>query len=166
MPEKCPFCGSKLITEGAHCFCPDTDCIERKKGQLKFFVSREQMDIENLGFETLDFLINENLIDKWSDIYNLDYSILDKYPGFGEKKINLIRKGVDESRKKPFTTVLSALGIPDLGPKACELIIKSGLNSFEKIKYAASNRDYDLFTSINGIGIKTAETVIKILHRS
>ena len=106
-----------LITEGAHSFCPDKDCIERKKGQLKFFVSREQMDIENLGYETLDFLINEKLIDKWSDIYNLDYSILEKYPGFGEKKINLIRKGVDESRKKPFTIVLSALGIPDLGPK-------------------------------------------------
>ncbi len=99
------------------------------------------MDIENLGYETLDFLIDENLIDNWSDIYNLDYNILDKYPGFGEKKINLIKTGVDESRKKSFITVLSSIGIPDLGPKACELIIKSGLNSFEKIKEAALKED-------------------------
>ena len=161
IPDSCPFCGTKLESDGAHRFCINKDCIERKKGQLKFFVSREQMDIENLGFETLDFLIEEKLIDKWADIYNLDYDILDKYSGFGEKKINLIKSGVDESRKKSFITVLSSLGIPDLGPKACELIIKSGLNSFEKIKEAAFKEDYDIFTSINGIGIKTAETIIK-----
>ena len=164
IPEKCPFCGTVLVTEGAHSFCNNNKCIERKKGQLKFFISREQMDIENLGFETLDFLIDEKLVDKWSDIYNLDYSLLEKYPGFGEKKINLIKKGVEESRDKSFITVLSSLGIPDLGPKACELIIKSGLNSFDRIKEAALKNDFDVFTSINGIGIKTAETVIKYFN--
>ena len=164
IPEKCPFCGTKLESEGAHSFCKNQDCIERKKGQLKFFVSREQMDIENLGFETLDFLIEENLVEQWSDIYTLDYSLLETYPGFGEKKINLIKKGVEESRKKSFITVLSSLGIPDLGPKACEIIVKSGLNSFEKIKEAAENKDFNIFTSINGIGIKTAETVIQFFN--
>ncbi len=161
MPDNCPFCGTRLSSDGAHLFCTNTECIERKKGQLKFFVSREQMDIENLGYETLDFLIDEKLINEWSDIYNLDYTVLEKYPGFGEKKINLIKAGVEKSREKSFITVLSALGIPDLGPKACELIIKSGLNTLDKIMGAAEEENYELFTSINGIGIKTAETVIK-----
>ena len=161
IPSKCPFCGTVLETDGAHTFCTNNLCIERKKGQLKFFASREQMDIENLGDETIDFLIDEELISDWSDIYNLDYSQLAKYPGFGDKKIELIKKGVSESRNKSFITVLSALGIPELGPKACELIIKSGLNTLEKITAAAENKDYEALTSVIGIGEKTAETVIK-----
>ena len=68
------------------------------------------------------------------------------------------------AEKKSFITVLSSLGIPDLGPKACELIIKSGLNTFDKIMEAAVKKDYDIFTSINGIGIKTAETVIQYFN--
>ena len=31
--------------------------LKEKKDRLNFLFSREQMDIENLGFETLDFLI-------------------------------------------------------------------------------------------------------------
>jgi DNA ligase (NAD+) len=161
IPGNCPFCNSILETDGAHTFCKNPECSERKKGQLRFFVSREQMDIENLGFETLDFLVGKSFVSDWADIYNFNYDRLSEFPGYGDKKIDLIKKGVSESKNKSFIKVLSALGIPDLGPKACELIVGSGLNSLEKIITAAENSNYELLTLINGIGEKTAETVIK-----
>ncbi len=161
LPENCPFCGSHIEQDGAHSFCLNTECIERKKGQLSFFAAKDQMNIENMGTETLDYLVENKFINEWSDIYNFDYDILENHAGFGEKKIELIKKGVEESRKRPLITVLSALGIPDLGPKACELIVKSGLNTLEKIFDAAKKYEKERLLGINGIGDKTADTFIK-----
>ena len=56
MPERCPSCQSLLRRVGAHHFCPDPDCPDQVRGRLQFFVARGQMDIENLGPETLALL--------------------------------------------------------------------------------------------------------------
>jgi len=88
-------------------------------------------------------------------------SILNKYDGYKTRKIELIKKGIEKSKEKPFSTVLSSLGIPDAGPKVCELLIKAGYNSIEKIFEIAKPEKSDQLLSINGIGIKTAESIIK-----
>jgi DNA ligase (NAD+) len=164
MPETCPFCGTKLETEGAHSFCKNRSCPERVKGRILFFASRDQMNIENLGIETIELLAREKIVTDFYDIYEKDMGQLENYEGYGAKKINLIKTGIENSKKNSFQTVLSSLGIPDIGPKVSELLIKSGYNSIEKIFDLAQTRNNDLLLEINGIGVKTAESFFKYFN--
>ena len=164
IPETCPFCGTKLILDGAHLFCKNEVCPERIKGQILFFVSKDQMNIENLGYETVELLVREKIITNVYELYERDLSILEKYEGYGQKKTELLRKGIEKSREKPFRTVLSSLGIPDIGPKVCQLLIETGINSIEAIYEIAEKKDEERLLRINGIGEKTVESFMKYFN--
>jgi len=164
IPEDCPFCKSKLILDGAHLFCKNELCPERVKGQINFFVSKDQMNIENLGFETVELLVREKIIENVYELYEKDLSILENYEGYAQKKTELIKKGIEKSKEKPFRTVLSSLGIPDIGPKVSQLLIDAGINSIEAICEIAENNDTEKLLNINGIGEKTTESFIKYFN--
>lgn len=161
MPEACPFCTTQLIKDGAHLFCVNKECFERIRGKLIFFASKEQMNIENLGSETIELLARENFLKNVYDIYEKDFSVLENMDGFGEKKISSIKKGIEKSKQRIFRTVLSSLGLSDIGPKMCELLVEAGYNSAEKILKLAAESDEAPLLSINGIGEKTAASFIK-----
>ena len=165
MPERCPECESKIKIVGAHRFCPNSGCPAQKRGRLKFFIGRDQMNIENLGGETMDFLIENDFISSAPDIYRFDYTKLMKYDGFGEKKVESIVRGVEKSKSQPFAKVLVSLGIPELGPKAVSLLIDSGLTSIDLWLEAAEKGDESVFLSVKGVGPSIAASVIGALNR-
>lgn len=165
MPERCPECGAEAENAGAHRFCPNSDCPAQKRGRLKFFIGRDQMNIENLGGETMDFLIGKGFVSSAPDIYRFDYTKLMKYDGFGEKKVESIVRGVEKSKSQPFAKVLVSLGIPELGPKAVSLLIDSGLTSIDLWLEAAEKGDESVFLSVKGIGPSIAASVIDALNR-
>ena len=77
----------------------------------------------------------------------------------------MIKDGIAKSLNRPFITVLSSLGIPELGKKAAELLINSGLTSVDRLLETADNDDAERLTAIHGIGERTAETIISELKR-
>ncbi len=161
LPEKCPVCGSTLVQDGAHLFCPNRNCPARVYNRISFFVGRGQMDIENLGPETVKKLIDLGLIKDIPDIYYFNPDVLLKEEGFGEKKVQLIKEGIEKSKNQPFNVVLASLGLEEIGPKVVELLIDAGYDSIDKIIEAAKKRNPDIFTKIQGIGPKTAEKIIE-----
>ncbi|MDY3938949.1 MAG: NAD-dependent DNA ligase LigA [Spirochaetia bacterium] len=164
MPDRCPECGTPVLTAGAHQFCPSSECPARKRERLKFFIGRDQMNIENLGGETMDFLIAKGFISSIEDIYLFDYDRLLQYDGFGEKKIAQIRHGIEKSKKQPFEKVVVSLGIPELGPKTASLLIDSGLDSIDLWLDAAERQQRDVFDSVKGIGSSIADSVMTALN--
>jgi DNA ligase (NAD+) len=165
MPGRCPSCATPLTVQGAHHFCPNPDCPDQVRGRLRFFVARDQMDIENLGPETLEVLVQRGLVRDIDDIYRFDPQALLSIPGFGEKKVELIRQGIAGSKGRPFRRVLQSLGLPEIGQKAIELLCEAGYRDIDSLLAAAGRADPALFTSIHGIGEKTAETLIRELAR-
>jgi len=166
IPETCPSCGSTLEIRGAHSFCPNTNsCPAQLKGRLQFFAGKDGLDIEYLGEETIEFLWREGFVRKIQDLYHIPWERLYEYPGFGEKKIELLRRGIEESKKAPFERLLPALGIPELGPKVTELLIDAGYDSFDKLFGLADRKDYEALLRIPGIGPKTAERLIEEFSR-
>jgi DNA ligase (NAD+) len=133
------------------------------KGRIHFFASRNSMDIENLGPETLNFLIEKNLVRDIQDIYSFDPGELEGAPGFGERKIKLIREGIEKSKSRPFETVLQAMGIPEIGQKVIELLLEAGYRDIDSLLKLAEKGDPAPLLSIHGIGEKTAETIINEL---
>jgi len=160
MPDRCPVCNTGIVQEGAHHFCPNRKCPARVFGRIVFFTGRGQMDIENLGAETVKKLIDLKLIRDIPDIYKFDADHLLDEEGFGEKKVALIREGIEKSKGQSFETVFTSLGLDEIGPKAVELLIGAGYRSIGKLITAVGRGDPEIFSSIQGIGPKTAEKII------
>ncbi len=166
MPEFCPSCGSRLVDRGAHRFCPNSAaCPDQRKGRLVFFAGKGQMDIENLGAETIDFLWNEGLVDDIPDLYRIPYEKLKDYPGFGDRKVDLIRQGVEKSLSRPFEVVLPSLGIPEIGTKVTEILVQGGFDSIDKLIALADSGNGDALLALHGIGEKTAERIMEEFKR-
>lgn len=70
----CPECGAALVRyegEAAH-YCPnDTACPPQLKGRIEHFISREAMNIDNVGPETIDEWFGHGLIRDVADLYEL-----------------------------------------------------------------------------------------------
>jgi DNA ligase (NAD+) len=135
------------------------------QGRLHFFIGRNQMDIESLGPETAEVLIEEGFVQDLPDLYRFDFEPLKGYPGFGEKKIAAIKAGLEKSLSQPFRVVLPSLGIAEVGPSVTELLIGAGYTSIDKIVKTAEEGDSEKLVEIKGIGEKTAATIIEEFSR-
>ena len=163
MPADCPACATRLELIGAHHFCPNSRCRDQVRGRIHFFAARRQMDIENLGTETLDQLIERGVLRDVQDIYRFDADQLLEWEGFGERKVTVIKEGIERSRRQPFRTVLPALGMPEIGPNATELLIDAGYDDIDKLIAAAEEAkagDAEPLTAIEGIGERTAAALV------
>ncbi len=165
MPDTCPSCRTALVVQGAHHFCPNPDCPDQVRGRLRFFVARDQMDIENVGPETLETLIQRGLVRDVQDLYAFAPDALLELAGFGEKKVELIRAGIAASKGRPYQRVLVALGIPELGQKAVELLCDAGFHDLDSLLRLADRGDPAPLLAIHGIGERTAETLLRELSR-
>ena len=166
LPENCPACGTTLRKQGAHHFCPNEACPDQVRGRLSFFVGRGQMDIEGVGPETIDVLVENGLVRDAEDLYFFDPVKLLAMPGFGEKKVAQIREGIEKSRHQPFHVVFPSLGIPDIGQKVTELLIEAGYRDIDSLLRVAKDADTSPLLAIHGIGERTAETLIRELGRA
>jgi len=165
IPGTCPSCGSSLTRQGAHHFCINPACPDQIRGRIRFFVGRNQMDIDNLGPETLEVLIDRGLVKDVQDLYTFDPQVLLDLPGFGEKKVRLIREGLQNSKNRSYRNVLVSLGIPEIGQKAVDLLVEGGFRDIQSLIAAAKAGDPAVFTAIHGIGQKIAQTLIEELHQ-
>ncbi len=163
LPHNCTCCGSELVRNGAHLFCPNQLCPDQVKGRISFFVGRDQMDIESFGPETVTALFDLGLLKDVSDIYTLDYRKLIEEDGFGEKKVAALMKGVEKSKEQPFNVVLLSLGLPDMGKKGVELIIKSGCTSIDILLDYVKKDDRDALLAVKGLGEKTVDSLFDSL---
>jgi|YNPMSStandDraft_1061717.scaffolds.fasta_scaffold01368_5 DNA ligase (NAD+) len=160
-PEKCPFCNTLLVKIGPIHFCQNEDCSARKIERIKYFVSRNGMNIETLGEKIVTFLFENGFVKDIPDLYTFNYDILINYEGFGEKKISAIKESIEKSKENDFITVLSSLGFKSLGRQTCELLIKNGFNSIDKFLEVAKNKEEDKLLKINGVGPKLVQIIFE-----
>ena len=165
MPAECPSCGSALTVQGAHSFCPNAACRDQVRGRLRFFVARDQMDIAGLGPATIDLLVDRGWVRDIADLYRFDSQRLLGEEGFGEKSVAALAAGIEASKAKPFAIVLPALGLPELGPKVSDLLLQAGFRDIDSLYAAVDAGDPEVFTGIDGIGERTAQSIMRQLGR-
>ncbi|MGE0083496.1 MAG: NAD-dependent DNA ligase LigA [Desulfococcaceae bacterium] len=150
MPEKCPVCQTKLKQKGRHHICPNLECPARIREGLVHFA--QKMGIKYLGAAAADSLIARNRLKYPEDIYSLSEKDLKETPGFSDAKIRSFFADLAQSRKKPFETVLTALGIPGLGKGSIRALIAAGFDSADKIMNASSEE----LAGVKGLGKESA----------
>ena len=161
MPQICPSCGGGLQVKGAHHFCVNPQCPDQVRGRIFFFIGSGGMDIDHFGPETAELLIQSGIIKDIPDIYYFDPRILLEFPGFKERKIENLKQGIEKSKSLPYRRVLPALGIPELGKSAAQLLIQAGFRRIDDLTALASAGDTAPLIEVKGIGEKTAEIILQ-----
>ncbi len=156
--KKCPVCGAALVRnegEAAH-YCPnETECPPQIKGKIEHFVSREAMNIDSIGPETVELLYNSGLIKSIADLYRLEVSDLFLLPRMGTKSAENIISAIRESLNVPFERVLFALGIRFVGATVAKRLARTFL-SIDNIMAA----DVETLTAVDEIGERIAGSVV------
>ncbi len=159
IPPLCPSCQTPLIAKGAHQFCPSSQCPAQILEGLIYFV--QILDIEGLGKETVTTLYEKKLVTTPAHFYTLTQESFVGIEGFAQKKISLVLEGIKKSIQTPFSKLLVALGLPDIGPKVIEILINHGFYSLSLLVQTACKKEETLFTSIFGLGQGAAQAIIE-----
>jgi DNA ligase (NAD+) len=118
VPPECPSCGTATVkVEGSvWTICPNKrGCPGQQWQALRHFVKRAAMDIEGLGDERLNQLMDAGLALTPADLYSLDIERLGQIEGWGEKSITSLQASLEESKQRPFAKLLYGLGIERIG---------------------------------------------------
>ena len=117
MPKKCPSCGSDIVRpEGeAVARCTGLDCPSQRVERLFHFAGRGGMDIEGLGYQTIQALADRGWVKDVADIYTLTRDQLAQLEGFAAKSIDNLMASIEKSKSRPLGSLLNALGIRHLG---------------------------------------------------
>jgi len=158
--KNCPSCHNELVKiegEAQHYCLNKKNCHPQIIGRIKHFISRKAMNIDGFGTETIERLLKNNLINDFSDIYNLHYKDLVDLERMAEKSAKNLIYAIEKSKDQPFSKVLFALGIRYVGETVSKkitskifsidelmMLTKEDLLKIDEIgeKIALSLRDY------------------------
>ena len=124
MPEACPACGSKVVTEGPITRCDNSECPAQLTKNIIHFVSRDAMDIDGMGTSIVEIFVEKGLIRSAADLYTLDRNTVADLDRFGEKSADNLLKSIEESRNRGLDRLIFALGIRQVGQKAGKILAK------------------------------------------
>ena len=155
----CPECGTPLVRyegEAKH-YCPNqSGCRPQKLGRIVHFIRRKALDIDGLGSETIELLMDCGLIDNFADLYDLKAADLAPLPRLGEKSADNIIRSIEASRAVPFSRVLFGLGIRFVGETTAKYLA-AHFRNIDAVRAASSE---ELMES-EEVGAKIAEAIIE-----
>jgi len=156
IPRKCPVCGSDIIRtlDEVAVRCPNKRCPARLKWRIEYFASRDAMDIDHLGGQTIDKLIEKGLVDTIADLYSLTEKELLTLEGFKEKSVKNLLDSIEKSKQQGLARLIYGLGIRHVGKYASQLLAAHYHSIDELAKKTAEE-----LTQIHGLGDKTAEAI-------
>lgn len=156
-PSVCPSCLYKVVRlEGeSTVICLNVSCPARLERSIEHFVSKVAMDIQGMGPRIVRILIENNLINNLPDIFQLKINELIILDGMGQKKAENLVKAIDDSKTRPFSNFLVALGIPYLGIESAAILA----NHFAYMENLVKGT-HDELLSLHSIGDKIAQSII------
>ncbi len=155
-PKKCPSCGSPVEKEpdGPYIRCVNPDCPAQLRERLKWFVGRNQMDIENVGEALIDQLLDAGLIKSFADLFRLKKEQLLELERMGDKSAQNVIDSIEGSRKRSLDRLLAGLGIRHVGNRSA-YILAMHFGSLDALAEATVEQ----LSEVHEIGDVIAETV-------
>ena len=156
IPEKCPACLGAISREEEEVAyrCINPSCPAHLERGLFHFASRDAMDIAGLGDSVIEQLVQKKAVMDFMDIYYLTKEDLFKLEFFADKKAQNLVDAVRDSKNRPLSRVLYALGIRHVGEKTAELLAEKYKSMDNLI-----NADKADLESIKEVGPVVADTI-------
>jgi len=117
------------------------------------------MDIDGLGAETIDTLVEKGLIKDISDLYVLEFNQLIDLDRMADKSVNNLLDGITASKLQPFEKVLFGLGIRYVG----ETVSKKLAKAFKTIDCIVE-ASYESLVETDEIGEKIARSIREFIE--
>ena len=176
MPVTCPVCGSPVVhEEGEVAYrCVSLDCAAQLKERLLHWVSRGCMDVDGIGDELVDKMLEAGLVHDVADFYTLTVEDIagletgrrygadnakkgvragDPIP-VGQKTAEKVVGELVHSKEQSLGRVLFALGIRHVGKSVGELLAQHFL-SIDRLLLASEEE----IAQVDGVGPKIAASV-------
>jgi len=155
MPENCPVCGSRIEQDGIAYRCMNMACPAIIKEQLFHFASKDALDIEGLGVQIIDQMVEVLNVRDASDIFGLEKEDLLKLEGFAELSANNLLGAIAHAKSVTLGRFIHALGIPHVGTSKAEDLARH-FGSLEALMLAS----FEELRGIRGIGDEIARAIV------
>lgn len=148
-PTHCPVCGSPVKADDKKVFyyCTSRDCVGQLKKKLRGFARRGAMDVEGLGEEMINQLVDTGLVKSIPDLYHLKLDDLVELERVGEKSGQNLLDGIAASKSRGLSKVLAGLAIPHVGEAVADLLAKH-FGAIDDLMNASE----DQLSKVEGIG--------------
>ncbi|MEN6451273.1 MAG: NAD-dependent DNA ligase LigA [Thermoguttaceae bacterium] len=162
-PKQCPECGTKLVKDegGVYIRCPNVECPAQLKERIRYFASRNAMDIEGLGDKLVDQLVNDKLVRSVGDLYRLEQrqDRLLNLERMGRRSMDNLLEGIEASKTRGLARLLNALTIRHVGARVAAVLAER-FGTIDALMAAS----VDELSDTNEIGPIIAQSVYDFLH--
>ena len=166
MPANCPVCGSPIVRledeAVARCSGGWTHCSAQKKGGLMHFVSRRAIDVEGLGDQLIEQLVDKELIHTAADLYQLDAERLAGLDRMAKKSAQNVVNALDQSRDTTFARFIYALGIRNVGESTAKALAQH-FGSLPALLHAAAYEGGLQLLEVDDVGPVVARSISEFL---
>ena len=186
-PKTCPVCGAKAVREEGEAVlrCTGIECPAKLLRNIIHFVSKEGMDIDGLGENIVEQLVEKKLIENIADIYTLKLEDIASLKKNGQKFAKNLIDAIENSKKQDLYKLITALGIRHVGTKSAKTIAKhyrtidnlmnatiEELSQIEDVgqitaksiyEFFKQDQTIDLIKKLKSVGVNTQEQDIKNL---
>lgn len=166
-PQKCPCCDSALVQTETLIRCTNiANCSEQIIGRLKYFASKDCMNIIGLGERQIEEFFNREIIKTFADIFTLPSKVeeikLCEWEGWGSVSVQNLISSIEKSKKTALSKLITSLGIYTVGTENAKILARFFKNSENLIKEFSA----ESLTKLDGIGEKTAKEVYEFLQQN
>ena len=163
MPTACPVCGSAIIRPEdeavARCSGGWLKCAAQRKGGLLHFVSRRAMDIEGLGEQLVEQLVDRGLVTTPADFYKLGLVTLSELERMAEKSAQNVLDALAQSKSTTLPRFIYALGIRHVGESTAKTLARH----FGTLDALMAANEGEIL-AVEDVGPVVAQSILGFLH--
>ncbi len=162
IPKNCPVCGHDTVIKAQNgvkaLYCDNPNCQAKHVKSFEHFVSRDALNIEGMSGATLEKLILEGMLTKYTDIFKLGRyeERIVNMEGFGQKSFAKMMAAVENARHTTLPKLIYSLGIDNIGLSNAKMIVKALGLTVDNI-YDVSVED---MLAIDGVGEVIARSFV------
>ncbi len=160
-PTHCPVCNTSLVKESTEAVwrCTNINCSAQIVERIAHFVSKDAMDIKNLGEANIKKFFELGLLKDIPGIYTLDFERISTLEGFGKKSVDNLTTAIEASKQQPLHRLIYALGIRFVGETTAKTIA-SRINHLLDLTRITEEQ----LLEFEDIGIKVANSIVHFFH--
>ncbi len=163
MPSQCPVCGSAIVRPEeesvARCSGGWVMCAAQRKGGLLHFVSRRAMDIEGLGEQLVEQLVDRGLVTTPADFYKLGLVMLSELDRMAQKSAQNLIDALEKSKSTTLARFIYALGIRHVGESTAKSLAKH-FGNLDALLDATEEQ----ILAVDDIGPVVAQSILTFFH--
>ena len=190
MPSHCPSCGEPVVrddNDGAAIRCTNSSCPAQLSRSIEHFASKGAMNIDGLGPQIVNALLDNKLIKDCADLYTLDIENVAQIERMGKKSAQNLINSISNSKSAGLERLIYALGIRNIGEVAasaladrykilenlmkatkeelCEIQDFGEITADCVIDFFSHEQNIELCNKLIGLGLNTNSTFVQLDNR-